>query len=78
MRYPVDCDKKWMDLLNGRFTRYEFKLATRLRHDLRFIDCRTVSKHVLKRYDIFSEVHGCVMQKATTFFLTYSTIESEL
>ena len=29
---------------------------TRLRYDIRFIDCRSVLKDVLKHYDIFSEV----------------------
>ena len=34
------------------------KLATLLRYDLLgFIDCRRVLEHVLKRYDIFFEVH---------------------
>ena len=32
------------------------KVATRLRYDLRFIDCSRVLKYVLKRSDIFFEV----------------------
>ena len=40
-----------------RFFMASDKLATCLRYDLIFIDCRSVLKHVLKRYDIFFEVH---------------------
>ena len=38
------------------------KFATRLRYDLRFIDCRRVLKHVLNRYDIISEVRWYMTQ----------------
>ena len=47
----------------GRFTRYDFvacdKLTTGLRqaYDMTY-DCRSVLKHVLKCYDIFSDVHN--------------------
>ena len=33
-------------------------------HDLRFIDCRSILTHVLKRRDIFLVVHSCMMQKS--------------
>ena len=45
--------------------------ATRLRHDFRLIDFRSALKQVLKRYAIFCEVQGCMMQKSALKMLRY-------
>ena len=69
-------------LVRFQFIAWE-KFATLLRYDLRFIDFRSVLKRVLKQYYTFFEVHWCMMQESAReklrhFFLTYTTIVSDL